>query len=59
MRSPFRAYRRGWRPSTADLDQDLHVVLAGQESLEPVLQHGDVGDAPPADIKPPPGRWFL
>jgi hypothetical protein len=31
----------GWRPSTADLDQDFHVVLASQEPLEPVLQHGD------------------
>ena len=56
--SPLRACRGWWQPSTADPDQDFHVVLAGQP-LEPVLQHGDVGNALLADITPPPGRRFL
>ena len=55
----------GWRPSTADLDQDFHVVLAGQEPLEPVLQHGDHrrhrGAAPlqPGHVSSPAHRPFV
>jgi hypothetical protein len=49
----------GGGPQPLTFDQDFHVVLAGQEPLEPVLQHGDVGDAPPPDIKPPIGPMVL
>ena len=46
------------QPSLTTLSRSFTSSLPAR-AARACLQHGDVGDAPPADIKPPPGRWFL